>query len=159
VALHAPFDVAVGQAVPQVPPDGDRDNFSGGNRKPAKTEVVLRAVTRPVSPAIRDRPTQQCPPEFIEAARLSRHAPGDRWFVDETYVKVLASGLIFTVQSIRMARSSTSCTAAHYEITTGTPDRHRLLAFDDLASPSEPARHPDPALACAEMTQRNSALS
>jgi transposase-like protein len=27
-------------------------------------------------------------PEFIEAARLCRHAPGDRWFVDETYVKV-----------------------------------------------------------------------
>ena len=27
-------------------------------------------------------------PEFIEAARLCRHVPGDRWFVDETYVKV-----------------------------------------------------------------------
>jgi len=27
-------------------------------------------------------------PEFIEAARPCRHAPGDRWFVDETYVKV-----------------------------------------------------------------------
>ncbi len=27
-------------------------------------------------------------PEFIEAARSCRHAPGDRWFVDETYVKV-----------------------------------------------------------------------
>jgi transposase, IS6 family len=26
-------------------------------------------------------------PEFIEAARPCRHAPGDRWFVDETYVK------------------------------------------------------------------------
>ena len=26
--------------------------------------------------------------EFIEAARLCRHAPGDRWFADETYVKV-----------------------------------------------------------------------
>jgi transposase, IS6 family len=26
--------------------------------------------------------------EFIEAARFCRHAPGDRWFVDETYVKV-----------------------------------------------------------------------
>ena len=28
------------------------------------------------------------PPEFIEAARLCRHAPGDRWFADETYIKV-----------------------------------------------------------------------
>jgi transposase, IS6 family len=26
--------------------------------------------------------------EFIEAARQCRHAPGDRWFVDETYLKV-----------------------------------------------------------------------
>jgi IS6 family transposase len=25
---------------------------------------------------------------FIEAARPCRHAPGDRWFVDDTYVKV-----------------------------------------------------------------------
>jgi IS6 family transposase len=31
---------------------------------------------------------QRYTPEFIEAARLCRHAPGDRWFVDETYVKV-----------------------------------------------------------------------
>ena len=27
-------------------------------------------------------------PEFIEAARPCRHAPGDRWFADETYLKV-----------------------------------------------------------------------
>jgi IS6 family transposase len=27
-------------------------------------------------------------PELIEAARPCRHAPGDRWFVDETYLKV-----------------------------------------------------------------------
>ncbi len=26
--------------------------------------------------------------EFVEAARPRRHVPGDRWFVDETYVKV-----------------------------------------------------------------------
>jgi transposase-like protein len=26
--------------------------------------------------------------EFIDAARSARHATGDRWFVDETYVKV-----------------------------------------------------------------------
>ena len=31
---------------------------------------------------------QRCTPEFIEAARPCRHAPGSRWFVDETYVKV-----------------------------------------------------------------------
>ena len=31
---------------------------------------------------------QRFTPEFIEAARLCCHAPGGRWFVDETYVKV-----------------------------------------------------------------------
>ena len=31
---------------------------------------------------------QRFTPEFVEAARFCRHAPGDRWFADETYVKV-----------------------------------------------------------------------
>jgi transposase, IS6 family len=31
---------------------------------------------------------QRFTPEFIEAARFCRHAPGDRWFADDTYVKV-----------------------------------------------------------------------
>ena len=31
---------------------------------------------------------QRFTPEFTEAARPCRHAPGDRWFVNETYVKV-----------------------------------------------------------------------
>ncbi len=31
---------------------------------------------------------QRFTPLFVEAARPFRHAPGDRWFVDETYVKV-----------------------------------------------------------------------
>lgn len=31
---------------------------------------------------------QRFAPEFIEGARLCRHAPGDQWFADETYVKV-----------------------------------------------------------------------
>ena len=31
---------------------------------------------------------QRFTPEFIEAARPCRHASGDRWFADETYVKV-----------------------------------------------------------------------
>ncbi len=29
------------------------------------------------------------PPEFIEAARPGRHAPGDRWFADDTYLKIV----------------------------------------------------------------------
>ncbi len=31
---------------------------------------------------------QRFTPEFVEAARTCRQVPGDRWFVDETYVKV-----------------------------------------------------------------------
>ena len=31
---------------------------------------------------------QRFAPEFIEAARPCRRAPGDRWFADETYLKV-----------------------------------------------------------------------
>ena len=31
---------------------------------------------------------QRFTPEFIEAARPGRHAPGDRWFASETYLKV-----------------------------------------------------------------------
>ncbi len=31
---------------------------------------------------------QRFTPEFIEAVRFCRHVPGDRWFADETYVKV-----------------------------------------------------------------------
>jgi transposase-like protein len=31
---------------------------------------------------------QRFTPLFVDAARFARHAPGERWFVDETYVKV-----------------------------------------------------------------------
>ena len=30
---------------------------------------------------------QRFTPDFIEAARPCRHAPGNRWFTDETYIK------------------------------------------------------------------------
>jgi transposase-like protein len=32
---------------------------------------------------------QRFTPLFVDAARVARHSPGDRWFVDETYVKVI----------------------------------------------------------------------
>jgi transposase-like protein len=35
-----------------------------------------------------DRWVQRFTPEFIEAARPGRHVPGNRWFVDETYLRV-----------------------------------------------------------------------
>src|SRR5690242_20012088 len=52
---------------------------------------------------------QRFTPEFIEAARPCRHAPGDRWFVDETYVKVAGTWTYLYRQSTSTARSSTSC--------------------------------------------------
>jgi hypothetical protein len=47
--------------------------------------------------------------EFIDAARRSMRVSGDRWFVDETYVKVGGRWTICTGPSISTARSST-CT-------------------------------------------------
>jgi transposase-like protein len=46
--------------------------------------------------------------EFINAARPARHAAGDRWFIDETYVKVAGRGLTSTARSTSTAKSSTS---------------------------------------------------
>jgi transposase-like protein len=44
---------------------------------------------------------------YREAARPCRHRVGDRWQVDETYVKVPAAGATSTARSISSARSST----------------------------------------------------
>jgi transposase-like protein len=48
--------------------------------------------------------------EFIDAARPARRATGDRWFVDETYVKV-AGRWTSIARSISTGRSSTSLSA------------------------------------------------
>jgi transposase-like protein len=51
---------------------------------------------------------QRFTPLLIDAARSCRHAPGDRWFVDETYVKV-ARRWVYLYRAIdQFARSSTS---------------------------------------------------
>jgi transposase-like protein len=42
---------------------------------------------------------QRFTPLLIEAARPCQHAPGDRWFVDETYVKV-AGRWVYLYQAI-----------------------------------------------------------
>jgi hypothetical protein len=52
---------------------------------------------------------QRFTPEFIEAARFCRHAPGDRWFADETYVKVADRWACLYRAVDSMASSSTSC--------------------------------------------------
>jgi transposase-like protein len=46
-------------------------------------------------------------PQLAEAARPCRHAVGDRWQVDETYVKVAGRGATSTARSTSSARSST----------------------------------------------------
>ena len=45
--------------------------------------------------------------EFIDAARPSRHVGGDRWLVDETYVKVAGCRTYLYRASTSVARSST----------------------------------------------------
>ena len=52
---------------------------------------------------------QRFTPEFIEAARPCRHAPGDRWFVDETYVKVAGRWIYLYGAVDQHGQSSTSC--------------------------------------------------
>jgi hypothetical protein len=44
---------------------------------------------------------QRFTPLLIDAARPCRHASGDRWFVDETYVKAPAGGTTCTGRSAR----------------------------------------------------------
>jgi hypothetical protein len=46
-------------------------------------------------------------PEFIDAARPARHSSGDRWFVDETYVRSRAAGPTSTEPLTSTGRSST----------------------------------------------------
>jgi len=52
---------------------------------------------------------QRFTPEFIEAVRLARQAPGDRWFADETYVKVAGPWTYLYGRLTSTARSSTCC--------------------------------------------------
>jgi transposase, IS6 family len=49
---------------------------------------------------------QRFTPLLADAARPCRRAVGDRWFVDETYVKVAGRGGMCTGRSISTARSS-----------------------------------------------------
>jgi transposase, IS6 family len=74
---------------------------------------------------------QRFTPEFIEAARLCRHAPGDRWFVDETYVKVAGRWTLCVPKT-----SSRSCDQAIFvgRATDGEP------AFGRGTGQGRPAR-------------------
>ncbi len=49
------------------------------------------------------RRVQRFTPLLVDAARFCRHSPGDRWFVDETYVKV--AGVRLRIPGRRSARA------------------------------------------------------
>jgi IS6 family transposase len=50
---------------------------------------------------------QRFTPLLADAARFARHSPSDRWFVDETYVKVNGVWRYVIGRSTSRARSST----------------------------------------------------
>jgi hypothetical protein len=60
--------------------------------------------------------------EFIDSARPARHTTGDRWFVDETHVKVAGVGPTSTARSTSTVRSSTSWSPSAAELQR-CPDR------------------------------------
>jgi transposase, IS6 family len=51
---------------------------------------------------------QRFTPELIEAARACRHLAGDRWFVDETYLKVVGRWVYLYRRSTSAGRSMMS---------------------------------------------------
>ena len=55
---------------------------------------------------------QRFTPLLADAARFCRHSPGDRWFVDETYVKVGGVWRYVYRPSTNTDRSST-CSCPH----------------------------------------------
>ncbi len=56
-------------------------------------EELLAERGVPVDHVAVYRWVQRFTPEFIEAAKPCRHAPGDRWFVAETYLRCPPSHL------------------------------------------------------------------
>jgi len=63
---------------------------------------------------------------FVDAARFARQTPGDRWFVDETYVKV-GGVWRYVYRSTSMDKSSTSSSprAATRTRPAGSSNGHR----------------------------------
>src|SRR5438128_5197127 len=74
---------------------------------------------------------QRFTPLLAEAARPARRRIGDRWYVDETYVKVGASGTTCTAHWTSTGRSST-CTCR-----PGETPRRRGRSSNERSSPRE----------------------
>jgi transposase, IS6 family len=86
---------------------------------------------------------QRFTPEFIEAAPLCRHAPGDRWFADETYVKVAARWTYLYRPSNSTARSSTCCYPQRRDLAAA-----RSTSHDSIFSSRSGASGPTGAVQC-----------
>jgi transposase-like protein len=67
---------------------------------------------------------QRFTPLFADAARPCRHAAGDRWFVDETYVKVAGRWRYLYRAVDQSGRSSTCCCPS-----SGTPPRPAASSY------------------------------
>ena len=94
---------------------------------------------------------QRFTPKFIKAARPCRHAPGNRWFAEETPGRSPVGGPICTGRWISMARSSMSCcrpgvTAAAALLHPGDSHRHSARRGHDRPRARLPAgpRRADP---------------
>ena len=74
---------------------------------------------------------QRFTPELIDAARPSRHVAGDRWFVDETYLKVAGHVLASPKRDLAATRRFFA-RALHArrptEVTTDRPRRTRVCS-------------------------------
>jgi len=77
----------------EAPPATARSSHSQPRRRADQASASPRRPHQQI-PAKSEKPDSDprhsfgTPHEFTEAARPCRHAPGDRWFVDETYLKV-----------------------------------------------------------------------
>ena len=105
-------------------PLASRSAFAG-LRVPAEVITVsvrwylrLRTVLRDVEELLAEcgaqvdhvtvfRWVQRFAPLFADASRFARHSPGERWFVEKTFVKSTASGAMSTGPSTNTSRSST----------------------------------------------------
>jgi len=93
-ALKSPASVvAVAVGVRGFPVSGGGDHGGGALVSPPRpsyrdVEGLLAERGVQVDHVTVYRWVQRCTPLVTDAARFARHSPGDRWFVDETYVKV-----------------------------------------------------------------------
>ncbi len=94
VPTPSPRFIAVGDAR-AIPPRGGDPSQSHAKTSSRSTRDGHRDVEELLAERGVDvdhvtiyRWVQRFTPEFVEAARTCRHMAGDRWFVDETYVKV-----------------------------------------------------------------------